>query len=159
MRIKAGCPATLRFSLIKESRDSAISHPLRLCKGQLEQTARRANSWVAWRFCFLIILMIIMTLPGSAQRHANPGTPPFLDDPSVSHENGTDKMSAKQRATLIKANFEKSKKDAAELAALAKDLRQELSKPDVNLLAYEIINRADKIEKLARKIRDETKAH
>ena len=57
------------------------------------------------------------------------------------------------------ANFEKSKSDAAELAALAKALREELNKPNVNVLSLEVINRAEKIEKLAKKIREETKGY
>jgi hypothetical protein len=55
------------------------------------------------------------------------------------------------------ANFAKSKTDAAELADLAKGLREELDKPNVNVLSFEVINRAEKIEKLAKKIREETK--
>jgi len=66
-------------------------------------------------------------------------------------------MSAKQKLSIVHANFEKSKSDAAELAALAKELRKELDKPNVNVLSLEVRNRLEKIEKLARKIREETK--
>ena len=55
------------------------------------------------------------------------------------------------------ANLEMSKSDAAELAALAKGLREELDKPNVDVLSLEVMNRIDKIEKLAKKIREETK--
>jgi hypothetical protein len=57
----------------------------------------------------------------------------------------------------VRANFEKSKSDAAELAALAKELCKELDKPNVDVLSLEVVNRVEKIEKLAKKIRDETK--
>jgi len=66
---------------------------------------------------------------------------------------------AKQRQTLMQENLDKSKTDAAELAALAKELRAELEKPNASILSPEVINRADKIEKLAKKIRDETKGY
>ena len=66
-------------------------------------------------------------------------------------------MSAQQRQSIMRANFEKSKSDAAELAALAKGLREVLDKPNINVLSPDVINRADKIERLAKKIRDETK--
>lgn len=66
-------------------------------------------------------------------------------------------MSAKQRRYIVHSNFEKSKSDAAELAILAKALRQDLDKSSASLFSPEMIARVDKIEKLAKKIRDETK--
>jgi hypothetical protein len=66
-------------------------------------------------------------------------------------------LTAMQKQSLMRANFEKSKSDATELATLAKGLREVLEKPNASVLSPEVINRADKIEKLARKIREETK--
>ena len=66
-------------------------------------------------------------------------------------------MSAKQKLSIMHANFAKSKNDAAELATLANELRAELDKPNVNVLSPQVMNRAEKIEKLAKKIREETK--
>jgi hypothetical protein len=66
-------------------------------------------------------------------------------------------MSAKQKLSIVHANFERSKSDAAELATLAKELRAELDKPNVNVLSLEVMNRIEKIQKLAKRIRDETK--
>ncbi|MGO8789973.1 MAG: hypothetical protein ACLQVL_21665 [Terriglobia bacterium] len=66
-------------------------------------------------------------------------------------------LSPKQKQSIVRANFEKSKNDAAEMAALAKELCKELSKPNVDVLSAEVVNRVEKIEKLAKKIRDETK--
>lgn len=57
----------------------------------------------------------------------------------------------------MQANFLKSKNDAAELAALAKDLCKELEKPNADVLSLGIVTRMEKIEKLAKKIREETK--
>ena len=67
------------------------------------------------------------------------------------------RLSPKQKRLIVRANLEMSKCDAAELAALAKGLREELDKPNVNVLSLEVMNRIDKIEKLAKKIREETK--
>jgi hypothetical protein len=53
----------------------------------------------------------------------------------------------------MKANFEKMKRDAGELADLAKALQQELNKSNENILSVDIFEKADKIEKLARKIK------
>ena len=71
----------------------------------------------------------------------------------------TTPVSPKQKKSIMHANFEKSKSDATELAALAKGLREELDKPNANVLSLEVINRAEKIERLAKKIRDETKGY
>jgi hypothetical protein len=57
------------------------------------------------------------------------------------------------------ANFAGAKTDAAELATLAKELREELNKPNADLPSPEVISRAQKIERLAKKIREETKAY
>ena len=74
---------------------------------------------------------------------------------SGTYENTAPALSDKQKR-IMQANYEKSKHDAAELAALAKELREELNKPNVNGLSAEIVNRAEKIRKLAKKIRGET---
>jgi hypothetical protein len=62
-------------------------------------------------------------------------------------------LSGKQERDLLKANFEKMKHDAGELADLAKALQQELNKSNENILSVDVIDKADKIEKLARKIK------
>jgi hypothetical protein len=62
-------------------------------------------------------------------------------------------LSEKQKRELMKANFEKMKRDAGELADLAKALQQELNKSNENILSVDIVEKADKIEKLARKIK------
>jgi hypothetical protein len=72
-------------------------------------------------------------------------------------DDNTPSLSPKQKLNIMQSNFARSKTDAAELAALAKGLREELDKPNVNVLSLEVINRAEKIEKLAKKIREETK--
>jgi hypothetical protein len=82
--------------------------------------------------------------------------------PPVSQDSGDEipqPLSPEQKLSIMRANFEKSKSDAVELAALAKGLREVLNKPNVSVLSLEVINRADRIEKLAKKIREETKGY
>lgn len=62
-------------------------------------------------------------------------------------------LTEKQRRDLVKANFEKMKHDAKELANLAKGLEDELNKSNENILSLDVVDKADKIEKLARKIK------
>ena len=62
-------------------------------------------------------------------------------------------LSDKQKRELLKANFDTMKRDAKELADLAKNLQDQLDKSNENVLSLGIVEKADKIEKLARKIK------
>jgi len=62
-------------------------------------------------------------------------------------------LSDRQKRDLLKANFERMKRDAKELAGLAKDLQEQLDKSNENVLSLGIVDKAEKIEKLARKIK------
>jgi hypothetical protein len=68
-------------------------------------------------------------------------------------ESSQSPLSGKQKRNLLKANFEKMKRDAGELADLAKALQEELNKSNENVLSLDIVDKADKIEKLAKKIK------
>jgi hypothetical protein len=72
--------------------------------------------------------------------------------------NGISPLTKKQQQELLKSNFEKLKRDADELAALAKSLQQDLDKSNENVLSLKVLDRAEKIEKLAKKIRSEAKS-
>ena len=92
----------------------------------------------------------------STQSHGHKALPTVTDDPLATGNDNT-QLTPRQRQYILHANFEKSKNDAAELAALAKQVREELNKPSAQGLSLEALARIDKIEKLAKKIRDETK--
>ena len=62
-------------------------------------------------------------------------------------------LSEKQKRDLMKSNFEKMKRDAKELADLASALQDELDKSNENILSLNIVDKAEKIEKLARRIK------
>ena len=62
-------------------------------------------------------------------------------------------LSPKQKKDVLKFNFEKMKRDAGELTDLAKSLQDELNKSNENILSLDIVDKADKIEKLARRIK------
>jgi hypothetical protein len=70
-----------------------------------------------------------------------------------STEESPSPLSQKQKKDLLKSNFEKMKHDAGELADLAKALQEELNKSNENVLSLDIVDKADKIEKLARRIK------
>jgi len=62
-------------------------------------------------------------------------------------------LTPKQQRALLKANYKKMKQDADELAALAKSLQDDLNKSNENVLSLDVVDKADKIEKLAKKIK------
>jgi hypothetical protein len=68
-----------------------------------------------------------------------------------------ERLRAKQQKDLRKYRFDKLKENASELAKLANSLHEELDKSNENILSLEIVDKAAKIEKLAKKIQDEAK--
>ena len=62
-------------------------------------------------------------------------------------------MPERQKRLLLKDNLERMKRDAGELASLTKALQEELNKSNENVLALDIVAKADKIQKLAKKIK------
>jgi hypothetical protein len=115
----------------------------------------------------LITLATLMPAPAPAQSddiptpstHGQHGMGGMGDPTRTEGNNIPPTFSDKQRRSLLLANFKKSKSDAAELASLAKGLREELDRPGANELSAEVIDRVQRIEKLAKKIRDETKGY
>ncbi len=70
-----------------------------------------------------------------------------------------DQMRKKQRQDLVKASFEKMKRDTAELVGLAKALQEDLNKSNENVLSLKVVDRAEKIEKLAKRIKDAARGY
>ena len=70
---------------------------------------------------------------------------------------GFPKGAQKQKKALMDYNFKKLKEHAQDLAELAKSLQAEIEKSNENVLSLEIIHKADEVEKLARKIKNEAK--
>jgi hypothetical protein len=62
-------------------------------------------------------------------------------------------LTPKQQRAVLKANFAKMKEDADQLADLAKALQEDLNKSNENVLSLGVVEKADKIEKLAKKIK------
>jgi len=90
--------------------------------------------------------------PEAATQVDNPNAPQ-RSPRAHSNEEPPSSLSPKQKSDLLKANFEKMKRDAGELADLAKALQDELNKSNENILSLDIVDKAEKIEKLAKKIK------
>lgn len=66
-------------------------------------------------------------------------------------------MERKQKKELVKLKFENMKHDADELVTLSKSLQQEIQNSNQNVMSLKIVQDAEQIEKLARKIRNTAK--
>jgi hypothetical protein len=66
-------------------------------------------------------------------------------------------LRVKQERALRKYRFDQMKKHGEELAKLANSLQKDLEKSNENILSLQIVDKAQKIEKLAKKIQEEAK--
>lgn len=86
-----------------------------------------------------------------------PEAPQRLPSTQSNEDSPQSTLSGKQKRTLLKANFEKMKRDVEELTDLGKALQEELNKSNENILSLDIVDKADRIEKLAKKIKEATR--
>jgi hypothetical protein len=91
--------------------------------------------------------------PEATTQAAGTGGSQAVPNAQSNQESSQSSLSGKQKRDLLKANFEKMKRDAGELADLAKAMQEELNKSNENILSLDIVDKADKIEKLAKKIK------
>ena len=82
-----------------------------------------------------------------------------VQDLQATPESQPNPLSDKQKRDLLKASFDKMKRDAKELSDLAKDLQEQLDKSNENVLSLGVVDKADKIEKLARKIKSTARGY
>ncbi|HLI34425.1 MAG TPA: hypothetical protein VKW70_05225 [Terriglobia bacterium] len=87
-----------------------------------------------------------------------PGSIPTLNLPSPSTDIGKP-LSQKQKTDIVRANFQRTKKDIAKLSKLVQSLQDEIDKTNPNVLSLSIVNKATRIEKLAKRIKDEAKSY
>ncbi len=80
-----------------------------------------------------------------------------IPNPASSQIEIPEKLRIKQERDLRKYRFDELKKHASELAKLANSLHEDLDKSNENILSLQIVDKAAKIEKLAKKIQDEAK--
>ena len=64
-------------------------------------------------------------------------------------------LTPKQQRELLKASYQKLKQETDDLVSLAKSLQEELNKSNQNVLSLQVVAKAERIEKLAKKIKSE----
>jgi hypothetical protein len=94
----------------------------------------------------LVVLFLLAAALGGQQGREFPRAD---ERPEVRLPNGKS-----QRREMLKADHEKSKADAAELAALAQELKDDLEKSEYLVVDLKLVKKAEEIEKLARRIKD-----
>ncbi|PYT20965.1 MAG: hypothetical protein DMG57_40300 [Acidobacteria bacterium] len=101
-----------------------------------------------------VVLAFGLLLPNDAlpQLENPPGPLPGPSDPEVRLPGG--KL---QKEEILKADHEKSVKDAAQLIDLAESLKAELEKDDTHVLSLSSLKKTEEIEKLAKRIRTRLK--
>jgi hypothetical protein len=126
------------------------------------------------RFILLMVMLLtvaaIFLVPkrggiiASQEENPHPATTPGSSAPGPSPQQGdapaiqvSQKMMHNMRKEMLEDNFKQMKKDSAELAALAQELQQELGKSNYRILSLGVVDKAEKIEKLARKIKSTAK--
>lgn len=97
------------------------------------------------------------TLPGSLP---NAMGQPSVPNPSVIPSvNIGPQLNRKQKNALVSDNFKRTKADVARLSKLVRSLQQAIDKSNPNVLSLSIIRQASKVEKLAKRIRNEAKGY
>jgi hypothetical protein len=98
------------------------------------------------------------------QQPAPPGAPKPMPDPNQPDSNvpggfGDKNDSAATTRAMLKANQKQMKEDVEKLYALASELKEQVEKTDsATVLSVSLVRRAEKIEKLAKQIKDRAKA-
>jgi hypothetical protein len=100
------------------------------------------------RRCALVLSFAAVSCLAVAQREGTRSPSPAQDETDVRLPNGK-----VQRDEILKTEHEQNLKDAAQLADLAEELKQELEKNDRYVLSISTLKKTDEIEKLVKKIR------
>jgi hypothetical protein len=75
-------------------------------------------------------------------------------------DNGTPpNLTPKQKQDLLKSGFAQMKKDTDQLLELAKSLQKEIDKGNENVLSVQVVGKAERIEKLAKKIKNTARGY
>ncbi len=78
-------------------------------------------------------------------------------DASIVPEYPPQELTSKQKSNLKKDRFSQMKQHADELAEMASSLQKDLNESNENVFSLKIVEKAEKIERLAKKIRAEAK--
>lgn len=108
-----------------------------------------------------VVAALVLLTTVSVRSAQNPGPPKngqVLSSPSAMNDQAA-QSTPKEKEEPKKSKLEKTKTDAAELSALADQLRDELKNMNVNILPLDVLDKTQKLEKLAKKIKGEANGY
>ena len=109
---------------------------------------RSSFRWAGIAVCVAAMLSLALVV-GQGRQAGRAGEPPPINDQSdMKLPNGKS-----QRDEILKAEREQNIKDAAQLAQLAEELKEDLEKNDRYIFSITTLKKTDDIEKLVKKIR------
>ena len=91
-------------------------------------------------------------MPRAVRAQNNGGFPPPSPQGQGPHIPTGPTLTRKQRRDLLKYNFKQMQRNVQQLVALAKSLQAEIQKSNPDELSVNVIRKAKKIQKLAKKI-------
>lgn len=109
------------------------------------------------RFGVGVVAALVLLTALSLLSAQNPGPPKngeVLAPPSAVN-NQAAPTTPKAKGDAKQSNLEKTKSDAAELSALADQLRDELNKMNPSVLPLDVIKKTVMVEKLAKKVKED----
>ena len=108
-----------------------------------------------------VVAALVLLTSISVRSAQNPAPPKNeeVSPPAAAVKNEAALTPSNPKGEPKNSNLEKTKTDAAELSALADQLRDELKKMNANVLSLEIIEKTQKVEKLAKKIKGEANGY
>jgi hypothetical protein len=112
------------------------------------------------RTIFALIIALVLTVGVCPARAQNPRLPP-LPQPQVPSPEDEAK-SKLERDMAKKGNQERQaalRRDTEKLFKLATELKDYVDKTNENVLSFEVVKKAEEIEKLARSVKEKMKAN
>ncbi len=100
-----------------------------------------ARPWI------LVVLLTFVPLLAQQEKPLDP-TEPLAPNADTKLPNGKS-----QREEILKADYQKNLKDAAELVELSQSLQEEMEKETRHVLSISSLKKTEEIEKLAKRIR------
>jgi len=141
----------LRIILGKDRRSSRHGQHQQAAQSITRRVCERAAS------CVLASILAIFVLGAAPQLQKSPPPVDLEQENPPADTEPMNPLKPKQKQAILKSNFEKMKRDAEDLNTLAKSLQEEIDKSNENVLSLKVVEKAEKIEKLARKIKDVAK--
>jgi hypothetical protein len=114
------------------------------------------------RTIFALIIALLLTVGVCPARAQNPRLPP-LPQPQPQVPSPEDEAKSKlERDMAKKGNQERQaalRRDTEKLFKLATELKDYVDKTNENVLSFEVVKKAEEIEKLARSVKEKMKAN